>query len=157
MNTKPIVIEQKLPVTVPSVDPIATKVIAYLTRVGQLSAQNAADVQRIESKLDRLVELLESQSKRPALPAADSVQLIIDQSIEIYRTNANGKLYWHMRTTRYAKHGVALWPDPASLNALGITEDWLKSLPFDKPTTFNKRVTIALDKDGKKPKVISLA
>ncbi len=141
-----------------SPDPIAAKVLAYLTRVGQLGAQNAQDVQRIEAKLDHLISLLETQAQRPALPAAPVENpLVVDMARSIYRTAANGKLYWHIRTTRYAKHGIALWPDPETLAALDISEEWLKSLPFDRETPYLHKVCIALDAEGKKPKIIGLA
>lgn len=160
MTQQAIVINSKL--ATPSAiqttaDPIAAKVLSYLTRVGQLSAQNAQDVQRLESKLDHLIELLEAQAQRPALPAPAAPDLVVDMARSIYRTVANGKMYWHVRTTRYAKHGVALWPDPETLAALDISEEWLKSLPFDRETPYLHKVCIALDAEGKKPKIIGLA
>jgi hypothetical protein len=91
----------------------------------------------------------------PAPQAGPSFQT--DMAIEIYRTAANGKLYWHLKTSRYAKHGIALWPDEQTLRALGVTLDWLKALPFDAPTPFKKMVMIAVNAEGKKPKVIGLA
>ncbi len=159
MTQQAITISSKLPqqAAVPSADPIVQKVLSYLTRVGQLGAQNAQDVQRIEAKLDHLIELLEAQAARPALSAPAADNLIVDMARCIYRTVANGKMYWHMRTTRYARHGVALWPDPETLAALDISEEWLKSLPFDRETPWLHKVCIALDADGKKPKVIGLA
>lgn len=83
--------------------------------------------------------------------------LQVDQAIEIYRTAANGKMYWHLKTSRYAKHGVALWPDESTLAALGVTLEWLKGLPFDRPTPFPKMVRIAVNAEGKKPKVVGVA
>lgn len=164
MTPQAIVINSKLasqPAIQPAADPIAQKVLAYLTRVGQLGAQNAQDVQRIEAKLDRLIALLEASdhSERSAAQSknAPADNLIVDMARCIYRTVANGKMYWHMRTTRYARHGVALWPDPETLAALDISEEWLKSLPFDRETPWLHKVCIALDAEGKKPKVIGLA
>lgn len=168
MTQQAIVINSKLssPSAIQTTaDPIAAKVLSYLTRVGQLSAQNAQDVQRLEAKLDHLIELLEAQAQRPALPAASfpngSVgnpdNLVVDMARSIYRTVANGKMYWHVRTTRYAKHGVALWPDPETLAALDISEEWLKSLPFDRETPYLHKVCIGLDAEGKKPKIVGLA
>ena len=69
MTPQAIVINSKLasPSAIQTTaDPIAAKVLSYLTRVGQLSAQNAQDVQRIEAKLDHLIALLEAH-ERPAL------------------------------------------------------------------------------------------
>lgn len=160
MTPQAITINSKLPqpTAVSGTDPIAAKVLAYLTRVGQISAANAQDIQRVEEKLDRLIGLLEAQAQRPALPSPSSdVPLIVDMARSIYRTSANGKLYWHIRTTRYAKHGAALWPDPETCAALGITEQWLRSLPFDSETPFLHKVCISTTADGKKPKVIGLA
>lgn len=164
MTPQAIVINSKLasPSAIQATaDPIAAKVLSYLTRVGQLGAQNAQDVQRIEAKLDHLIALLESQAQRPApalLPvASNDVPLVVDMARSIYRTVANGKMYWHVRTTRYARHGVALWPDPEILAALDISEEWLKSLPFDRETPYLHKVCIALDAEGKKPKIIGLA
>ena len=111
MTPQAITINSKLPqpsAIQPAADPVAQKVLAYLTRVGQLGAQNAQDVQRIEAKLDHLIALLEAQAQRPALPPAQADNLIVDMARCIYRTVANGKMYWHVRTTRYARHGVAL-------------------------------------------------
>jgi len=163
MTQQAIVINSKL--TAPSAiqtpaDPIAAKVLSYLTRVGQLSAQNAQDVQRLEAKLDHLIELLEAQAQRPApalLRAPAVPDLVVDMARSIYRTVANGRMYWHVRTTRYAKHGVALWPDTETLAALDISEEWLKSLPFDRETPYLHKVCIAVDAEGKKPKIVALA
>lgn len=125
----------------------------------------AAQQQRLDEQeqaiafLAGLVRDLQAEVKSfKQLPApASGSNIQTDQAIEIYRTAANGKLYWHLKTSRYAKHGVALWPDDSTLFALGITRDWLNSLPFDRPTPFQKMVRLAVDKYGKKPKVIGLA
>ena len=160
----------------------ATSGNAAATSAKQISAQRSASAQlsireqsmvmqldaqgkRLEEQekaiafLAGLVKELQTQVQQfAALPAPQSAPSIqTDMAIEIYRTAANGKLYWHMKTSRYAKHGVALWPDEQTVRALGVTMEWLKALPFEKPTPFQKMVTIAVNAEGKKPKVIGLA
>jgi hypothetical protein len=129
--------------------------------VMQLDAQGKRleEQERALAFLAGLVKELQTQVQQfaalPAPQAGPSFQT--DMAIEIYRTAANGKLYWHMKTSRYAKHGVALWPDEQTLRALGVTMEWLRALPFEAPTPFHKMVTIAVNAEGKKPKVIGLA
>lgn len=137
------------------------KILAYITRLAHITIAQSEQIANLTAKVEALTDSL---SQRPALPAAsfpnasgNPDNLVVDMARSIYRTVANGKLYWHVRTTRYAKHGVALWPDPETLAALDISEEWLKSLPIDRETPYLHKVCIALDADGKKPKVIGLA
>lgn len=136
------------------------KILAYITRLAQITI---AQGQQIAALTDKIEDLTNALQQRPALPPAHPERqskddnLIVDMARCIYRTVANGKMYWHVRTTRYARHGVALWPDPETLAALDISEEWLKALPFDRETPWLHKVCIALDSEGKKPKAIGLA
>ncbi len=131
------------------------RILAYITRLAQITIAQGEQIAALQAQIAGFIDRLES---RPALPASDqSPTLIVDMARCIYRTAANGKMYWHVRTTRYSKHGVALWLDPETLAALDISEEWLKSLPFDRETPWLHKVCIALDAEGKKPKVIGLA
>lgn len=130
------------------------KILAYITRLAQITI---AQGQQIAALTDKIEDLTNALQQRPALAPAQADNLIVDMARCIYRTVANGKMYWHVRTTRYARHGVALWPDPETLAALDISEEWLKALPFDRETPWLHKVCIALDSEGKKPKAIGLA
>lgn len=138
------------------------KILNYITRLAQITIAQGEQIANLTAKIDVLTDAL---SQRPALPAAAALfpnasvgnPLVVDMARSIYRTAANGKLYFHVRTTRYAKHGVALWPDPETLAALDISIEWLNSLPFDRETPYLHKVCISLDAEGKKPKIIGLA
>lgn len=130
------------------------KILAYITRLAQITI---AQGQQIAALTDKIEDLTNALQQRPALPPAQADSLIVDMARCIYRTFYKGKHYWHVRTSRYAQHGAALWPDPETLAALDISEEWLKSLPMDRETQWVKKVCIALDADGAKPKIIGLA
>ncbi len=129
--------------------------------------QIAAQKQRLDEQekaigfLAGLVAQLQGEMKQlQALPSGQthgSAPTMVDMAREIEHTIYNKKHYWSVKTSRYAKHGAALWPDPETLEALGVTLDWLKGLSLEEATPFARKVRIAVNADGKKPKVIGFA